>query len=186
MSVFAKPLMDLIHVWHEWTYDSSMFQKGKAGFQTSCPVRRQVLFQYDLSFSDCLDRNTNSLNASRCNETFCDQERFKLHETDKQVIHDNIKDITMIDILNNEFLSKFHFSLVEHQRVCDCLYKEHFDDGATCLIEIMEKCSKMVAYCFCDTLKLLEDKCCIVEGLVQDLQLREKYCLTEVNQNGKY
>ena len=24
------PLMDLIHVWHEWTYDSKMLQKGSA------------------------------------------------------------------------------------------------------------------------------------------------------------
>ena len=30
MSVLAKPLMDLIHTWHEWTCDSKMIQKGKA------------------------------------------------------------------------------------------------------------------------------------------------------------
>ena len=162
------------------------FRKEQRDFRQAVLSGDRSYFNMIYLFSDCLDRNTNSLSASRCNETFCDQERFKLHEKDKQVIHDNIKDIMTIDMLNNGFLSKFHFSLVEHERVCDSLYKEHFDVGATRLIEIMEKCSKMVAYCFCDTLKLLEDKCCIVEGLVQDLQLREKYCLTEVNQNGTY
>ena len=43
MSDLAEPLMDLIHFWHEWTYDSKMLQKGKARFQASYPVRRQVL-----------------------------------------------------------------------------------------------------------------------------------------------
>ena len=36
----AKLLMDFIHVWHEWAYDSKMLQKGKAQFlgELFCPA----------------------------------------------------------------------------------------------------------------------------------------------------
>ena len=49
MSAMVKPFMDLIHVWHEWTYHSKMLQIGKAQFQASCPVKRQVLFRQIIS-----------------------------------------------------------------------------------------------------------------------------------------
>ena len=54
MSALAKPLVDLIHIWHEWTYDSKMLQKKQAGFQASCPVRRQVLSLLWLLFYEFL------------------------------------------------------------------------------------------------------------------------------------
>ena len=50
MSALAKPLMDLIHVWHEWTCDSKILQKGKARFQETCPVQRQVLLLFHCQY----------------------------------------------------------------------------------------------------------------------------------------
>ena len=54
MLVFEKPLMDLFHVWQEYTLyikNSKMLQKGKVRFQVSCPVCRQVLSRHLLSLA---------------------------------------------------------------------------------------------------------------------------------------
>ena len=44
VSVSAKPLIDLNHVWYEQIWDSKMLHKGKVQLQASFAVRGQVLF----------------------------------------------------------------------------------------------------------------------------------------------
>ena len=104
---------------------------------------------------------------------------WRLQDNDKKEIGFQIKDIVSIDSLNDCFLSKFFYSLMEHDEVCDCLHRDDLGSGVLKLFATMETCPMEIMHCFCDTLDMIGK-----ERIVTQWKLRDKYHCSEIKQPG--
>lgn len=95
------------------------------------------------------------LNEYRTNRQTSDENLCHMTEPDKKALSQNMKDINIIDTVNNSFLARFFFSLGDHDYICDHLHKLELNSGATRLFATMETCSKEIMVCFCDKLESL-------------------------------
>ena len=91
---------------------------------------------------------------NRCSRPDHDHPRFKISNSDNETLLFYLNNKNTIDSVNDQFLSKFYFSIREHTNICVCSMDS--EGRVKTLINTMKLCADKIFPDFCDILNLIE------------------------------